>query len=560
MTDAKETLSEQAAHSTVALNPIVGLNREELLRALGLVAIEALRQPMLFTKHAGAYGTDLVNILRGQSKYVPDPKDKRFADKFWAQNPVYNRGMQSFLALKKNLMNWVDDVDFDPNDKTRATFILDILTDAVAPTNTLIGNPMALKKAYDTRGQSIVKGLRNLYSDWTTNGGMPSQVDKRPFKVGENLATTEGQVVYRTEMLELLQFKPTTETVYEKPLLVVPPQINKYYASDLTPQKSMFRYILSKGVQLFAISWRNPGKQHADWGLAKYVEEIIKASDVIRKITKQKSINVSGACSGGITLAMMLSLLAARKDKRINSVTFQVCVLDPRSEDSDIGAFVSPRTIAFARSRSKAKGVLTGQDLSRTFAWLRPNDLIWNYVINNYLLGEDPPPFDILYWNNDSTNLPAQLHSDYLDMYEKHPMSNPGTVEFMGHKIDMSKVDHDTFIVAGVTDHITPWRAVYRTTQLLGSKNIDFILSSSGHIQSLINPPGNPKARFFTNKALPPTPDEWVQGASETKGSWWDTWAAWLQERSGEQKPAPKKLGTPTYKPLGPAPGTYVHG
>jgi len=340
----------------------------------------------------------------------------------------------------------------------------------------------------------------------------------------------------------------------------VPPQINKYYASDLTPEKSMFRYILSKGIQLFAISWRNPTKQHANWGLANYVDEIIKASDVIRKITKQKSINISGACSGGITLATMLSVLAARKDKRINSVTFQVCVLDPRTEDSDIGAFVSPRTIEFARQRSKAKGILTGQDLSRTFAWLRPNDLIWNYVINNYLLGEDPPPFDILYWNNDSTNLPAQLHSDYLDMYEKHPMSNPGKVEFMGHKIDMSKVDHDTFIVAGVTDHITPWRAVYRTTQLLGSKNIEFILSSSGHIQSLINPPGNPKARFFTNKALPPTPEEWVQGAGETKGSWWDTWAAWLQERSGEQKAAPKKLGTPTFKPLGPAPGTYVHG
>ncbi len=560
MSEGKEGLSEQAAQSTVALNPIVGVNREELLRALGLVAVEAVRQPLLLTKHAGAYGADLVNILRGQSKYTPDPKDKRFADKFWAQNAIYKRGMQSFLALKKNVMNWVDDVDFDKTDRTRAAFILDILTDAVAPTNTLIGNPLALKKAYDTRGQSLVKGLRNLYSDWTTNGGMPSQVDKRPFKVGKNLATTEGQVVYRTEMLELLQFKPTTDTVYEKALLVVPPQINKYYASDLTPEKSLFRYILSKGIPLFAISWRNPGKQQADWGLANYVEEIIKASDVVRKITKQKSINVSGACSGGITLATMLSLLASRKDERINSVTFQVCVLDPHTDDSDIGAFVSPRTINFARARSRKKGVLTGQDLSRTFAWLRPNDLIWNYVINNYLLGEDPPPFDILFWNNDSTNLPAQLHSDYLDMYEKQPMAHPGTVEFLGHKIDMSKVTHDTFIVGGVTDHITPWRAVYRTTQLLGSKNIDFILSSSGHIQSLINPPGNPKSRYFTNKALPPTPEEWVQGASETKGSWWDLWASWLQERSGEQKPAPKKLGSTKYKPLGPAPGTYVHG
>lgn len=559
---AGEGIGEQAAQTTIAFNPMIGVSREELLRALGLVATEVVRQPLLFTKHAGAFGNDLFSILRGKAKYAPDPKDKRFADKFWQENAVYRRGMQGWLALKKNLHNWVEDADLEAKDKTRATFILDILADAVAPTNTLIGNPLALKKAYETRGKSLYRGLQNLYGDMMHNGGLPSQVDKRPFKVGKNLATTEGAVVYRTDMLELIQYKPTTPNVYERPLLVVPPQINKFYASDLTPEKSMFRYIVSKGIQLFAISWRNPQKKHAGWGLADYVEEIVGAIDAIQTITKQKSVNISGACSGGITLATLLSLLAAKKDKRINSVTFQVCVLDPKIEDSEIGAFVSKRTIKFARERSRKRGILTGQDLSRTFAWLRPNDLIWNYVINNYLLGEDPPPFDILYWNNDSTNLPAKLHSDYLDMFEKQPMANPGKVEFMGHMLDLSQVTHDTFIVGGVTDHITPWRAVYRTTQLIGTpkERITFVLSSSGHIQSLINPPGNPKARFFTNPALPATTDEWIAGAGETKGSWWDTWSAWLIERSGKSKKAQKVLGTKDYPALAPAPGDYVHG
>jgi polyhydroxyalkanoate synthase len=555
-------IGEQAAQSTVALNPIVGISREEILRAFGLVATEIVRQPLLFTKHAGAYGNDLFSILRGKSSYAPDPKDKRFADKFWAENAVYKRGMQGFLALKKNLRNWVDDAGLKPQDKTRATFILDILTDAVAPTNSLIGNPLALKKAYETRGKSLYRGMKNFYGDMIHNGGMPSQVDKRPFKVGKNLAITEGSVVYRTEMLELIQYKPTTKTVCEKPLLIVPPQINKFYASDLTPEKSLFRYILSKGVQLFAISWRNPAKKHAHWGLKEYVEEIVGAMDVILKITKQKSLNVSGACSGGITLATTLSYLAANKDKRVNSITFQVCVLDPRQDDSDIGAFTSPRALKFARERSRKKGILTGQDLSRTFAWLRPNDLIWNYVINNYLLGESPPPFDILYWNNDSTNLPAALHGDYLDMFDRQPMANPGTVDFMDHKLDLTKVKNDLFIVAGLTDHITPWRAVYRTTQMFGTPkaNTKFILSSSGHIQSLINPPGNPKSRFFTNDALPVSTDEWAAGGSETKGSWWETWAAWLIERSGKQKKSPKNLGSEDFEPLCAAPGDYVHG
>lgn len=437
--------------------------------------------------------------------------------------------------------------------------VADIMIDAVAPTNTFVGNPSAVKLALDTGGASLVQGFRNAIDDLRNNHGMPSQVDKSPFKVGENIATTEGSVVYRNEMLELLQYTPQSEQVHAMPLLFVPPQINKYYVLDLTPEKSMSRYLTTQGFQVFVVSWRNPGPEHRDWGLAEYVSALVDVIGVVCSITSSDKVNISGGCSGGITTATLLSYLAAKKDTRVNSVTFWVCVLDPRMEDSDVGVLVTKRGIEMARKRSAKKGVLAGSDLSRVFAWLRPNDLIWNYVVNNYLHGQKPPAFDVLFWNNDSTNLTAGLHSDYLSLYETQPFANPGKEEILGEAIDLGKVDIDAFIVGGVTDHITPWKACYRTTQMLGGKK-EFVLSNSGHIQAILNPPGNPKAKYFVNDKLPATADEWAAGASEVQGSWWERWAKWLGERSGEMQPASKKLGSRKYKPLDPAPGTYVLG
>jgi len=358
----------------------------------------------------------------------------------------------------------------------------------------------------------------------------------------------------------VIQYTPTTEEVYAIPLLVIPPQINKFYASDLTPDKSLFRFMLSQGIQMFAISWRNPGVEQAHWGLETYIKAAEEAMDAVMSVTRSKKINVSGACSGGITVATLLSHLAARGDKRVNCSTFQVCVLDPRQEDSEVGALVSDNTLELARARSAAKGILSGDDLARTFAWMRPNDLIWNYVVNNYLMGNNPPAFDILFWNNDTTNLPAALHSDFLDSYKTEPFAHPGTIEFMGHMLDLGKVTHDSFIAAGFTDHITPWRACFRTTKLLGG-NTEFYVSNSGHIQSLLNPPTNPKAKYFHNPAgQDGTADEWMAGAELKDGSWWTPWSAWLVERSGAQKTAPKTLGNAKLKPLAPAPGEYVFG
>ena len=277
----------------------------------------------------------------------------------------------------------------------------------------------------------------------------------------------------------------------------------------------------------------------------------------MKKITRSKRINVTGACSGGITLALLLSELAARGDDTVNSYTLMVSVLDGKKSDSEVGLFVTDTAIEQARKHSRKKGILSGEELGRSFAWMRPNDLIWNYVVNNYLLGEDPPPYDVLYWNNDSTNLPAQLHSDYLDIFQDRRFRPDKNVVFMDHIVDMSAVTQDGFMVAGVTDHITPWKACYRNVRIMGG-DVEFILSNSGHLQSLLNPPGNPKAKYYTNKEFPPRADRWLEGAEATNESWWLRWNEWLGERSGEMKNSPKKLGNKAFPPISQAPGEYV--
>ena len=559
MANRIDDIAAKAAETTTALNPLLGgINREELLGAVAMMLRQTTTNPKATMKFAGRMTKENVEILLGKSERAPAPKDRRFKDPAWANNPFYKRGLQTYLAMQDNLNEWVGDLAMGEIEHARAQFVLGMITDALAPTNTLIGNPAARKRAIDSGGLSLVKGLKNAYDDLTKNGGMPSQVDKRPFKVGENLATTPGQVVWKNEILELIQYAPMTDKVHRIPFLIIPPQINKFYANDLTAMTSIIQFLLAHQFQPFVVSWRNPTKEHAHWGLTEYVDALVQATDVIRHITGSAKINISGACSGGITTATLASLLASANDKRINALSMFVCVLNPQKDDSDLGQIVSERSLEIARRYSRRKGILEGESLARMFAWMRPNDLVWNYVVNNYLLGQDPPPYDVLYWNNDTTNLPAQLHSDYLDMGLSQPFSKPGEVEIAGHVADLTKVTADTFIVAGVTDHITPWKACYRTTQLLGSENIEFTLSNSGHLQSLLNPPMNPKAQYFKNDNLDASADEWADNAELVKGSWWPRWAEWLGERSGKLKTAPKSLGSESFPPLYPSPGKYV--
>lgn len=559
MTTPKDENARRAAESTLALNPLMGgINREELAGAVAMMLRSTMTNPVTTAKSASKIAKENADILMGKSQRKADPKDRRFRDPAWEHNPFYRRGMQAYLATQEHLNDWVADLRMGELEHARAKFVMGMITDALAPTNTLAGNPSAAKRVVDSGGLSLLKGLKNAYTDLTKNGGMPSQVDKRPFKVGKNLAVSEGQVIWKNEMLELIQYAPRTEKVHRVPILIIPPQINKYYAMDLSPVTSMVQFLLAMEQQTFVVSWRNPKREHSEWGMQEYIDSLIQASEVVRKVTKSKKINVSGACSGGITTATLASLLAAADDKRINSITFMVCVLNPQKDDSELGQIVSDESLEIARAYSKKKGILKGDDLARMFAWMRPNDLIWNYVVNNYLMGEDPAPFDVLYWNNDSTNLPAQLHSDYLDLGLSQPFDHPGEYEVAGHMLDMSEVTADAFIVAGLTDHITPWKACYRTAGLLGSDNVEFVLSSSGHIQSLLNPPGNPKAKMFRNPEIASTADEWVAGATEEAGSWWPVWGEWLKARSGTLKAAPKACGNEVFQPLYPAPGRYV--
>jgi len=557
MAQSPDKIGKKAAETTTAVNTLVGLRRSDFVKSLGILVKTAAKQPKPFAKHLGQYGKELVEIAKGTSELEPERRDRRFKDETWSKNPLYKRGLQSWLAMRRELKGWIEDSGATEPDKVRANFMLDIIIDSLAPTNTLLGNPAAMKKLYETGGQSVLRGMKNAYDDLRNNGGMPSQVDGRPFKVGENIASSKGAVVYRDEMLELLQYQPTTDQVYKIPVMIIPPQINKFYANDLAPNKSIIRFLTSRGYQVFAVSWRNPTRQHAHWGLANYVQALIDASDVVKKVTRSPRINVSGACSGGITTALFLSELAARGDNRVNAYSLMVCVLDGKKSDSEVGLFVTDAAIEAARKHSAKKGILSGDELARSFAWMRPNDLIWNYVVNNYLLGEDPPPFDVLFWNNDTTNLPAQLHSDYLDIFQDKRFRPDSAVEFMDHIVDLKAVTQDGFMVTGVTDHITPWKACYRNVHLFGGE-IEMVLSSSGHIQSLLNPPGNPKAKYFSNPEFPETPDEWVGGAEQIDGSWWPRWDEWLSIRSGEMKNSPKSLGNKAYPPITKAPGSYV--
>jgi polyhydroxyalkanoate synthase subunit PhaC len=557
---AERELRDEAAENTLAANPLVGVRFEDLVDAARMLIGKMAGNPAIAARLYLSFLGELGRIAVGGSELAPDAKDKRFADPAWKESAPYRALAQAYLAWGGALNRFVDEAEMDRRDAERARFIISLLVDAMAPTNWLGGNPTALKKLVDTGGASLAHGLENLIGDVANNGGLPAQVDKRTFAVGKNLATTPGAVVYRSPVLELVQYRPMTEAVYARPLLVAPPQINKFYVFDLTPEKSILQFALKGGVQMFAISWKNPTPTQSDFGLDTYVEAIEDATDAMRAITGSEDINIWGSCSGGITTAAYLGNLAARGERKVHSATLAVCLLDMASaENTTAGIFVTPQSIAAAKTASRLTGVLEGRELARMFAWMRPNDLIWNYWVNNYLLGNSPPAFDILYWNNDTTRLPAHLHSDFLDLIDTNPYVNAGRLKVRGMPLDMGKVRMDSYVVAGLTDHITPWQGCYNTARLFGEQST-FVLANSGHIQSLLNPPGNPKAFFWTGRPREASAEAWLEHSAKHKhtGSWWPHWLEWIAARSGEKTAAPSALGNHDYAPLDEAPGRYV--
>jgi polyhydroxyalkanoate synthase len=542
-------------------NPFVGLTRGQTARSAGVFLRRAAVDPAVAVTRALDAARQLVDVAIGRSDVTPETGDRRFGHSAWSTNPVYRRLMQAYLVERSALLGLVDDVELDHKSRVRARFALSLLTEAVAPTNTLLGNPAAIARAWQTRGQSLVAGARNMAHDLRHNGGMPSMVDIRPFAVGGNVAVTPGEVVHRSDVFELIQYAPTTNEIYERPLVVIPPQINKYYITDLAPGRSLVEYSVAAGIPYFAVSWRNPTPAQRDWNLDTYVASCKEAVDIACAISGSSDANLLGICAGGLTTGCLLGHLAAISRPLAHSVTFMVAGLDTH-EESLVGVLASHRAVEAARARSGRLGVLDGRDLSRVFSWLRPNDLVWNYWVRNYLLGENPPAFDILFWNVDTTRLPAGLHSDFLDIFERNALAEPGGIEVLGTPVDLSAVTCDAYVVAGSTDHIIPWTAAYRTREMLGGSS-EFVLASSGHVQAIVNPPGSTKASFWTSPTRAPwtvpAASAWRDDAVEQRGSWWDHWLAWLAERSGRRRPASSALGSACHPPVEPAPGRYVH-
>ncbi len=550
--------NNKSTDNILTLNPVVGMSMDDVMAAARQAIRQGMQQPAIMAEQTTKLWRDWLTIAMNQSDLKPSPKDRRFTDKSFVENPLYAKLLKSWLAWENRMLEWVDALDIKGIDRERTRFIVQLYVDSRAPTNYLLGNPSALKKAYATGGQSLLNGFKQFLDDLKDNGGMPSQVDKSAFEVGKNLATSAGSVVFNLPILELIQYQPETEKVKARPIFIVPPQINKFYLYDLSEKNSFVRYLLNEGFQVFIVSWRNPTAENRDWGMDDYVDSLDQAIDACLEITGQDAINGVGACAGGITLATALGYFAGVGSlDRVKSLTLMVNVLESAADDSVIGLFATDDSIEGARKQSASKGVLDGQETAKVFSWMRPNDLIWNYHVSNYLHGEKPPIFDVLFWNNDTTRLPARLHSDFLNIFRDNPFGKQGSLEIKGVPIDLSKVDCDVFITGGSTDHITPWQACYRSTKLFGGE-VSYLLSTAGHIQSLLNPPGTSKRSFYLNKDVSGSAEEWRETAEEHAGSWWPHWSGWLTERANGEVSAPQDLGSVKFAPTDTAPGTYV--
>jgi len=525
--------------------------------ALRVASRLAMGPPQAILQLTPATWAEMLRIAIGKSDIEPDKRDKRFADQAWQQNPALRATMQAYLYFGGMADDVVDSLGLDGMTAERMRFALELVREAMAPTNFFWTNPAAVKRCYDTGGLSVWRGAVNMFRDMVSNHGMPSMVDLRPFKIGENLAISPGSVIYRNEVFELIQYAPQRETVYGRPILMVPPQVNKYYALDLSPGRSLYEYLLQRGIQVFGISWRNPTRAQRDWNFDTYVQATIDAIDVVRQVSGSPDVNIMGGCLGGMTAAITQAHLAARgEEDRIHSSTMFVTLLDTESKGR-MFLFASPATLALAKQVSKPRGVIDGWQMGSMFAWLRPNDLVWNYWVNNYLLGQDPPAFDILAWNADQTRLSSAFHRQLLDMVSGDQLAHPGALKVLGTPIDLSRITTDTYVAAGRTDHITPWQTCYRTIHMVSGR-AEFVLCSSGHIQTVVADPKHRGLGYYLNPDTPPDAEQWLADAQRHEGSWWEHWAGWLGERSGEQTAAPETLGSSRYPALEPAPGRYV--
>ena len=521
-------------------------------------AANLARQPRLVASRATALGRELGTIAAGRSEIAPAKGDKRFADPAWEDNPVLKRTMQAYLAANGTVDQLFSDARLDWRDAEQMRFVLDFVTEGLAPSNIPFVNPLGYKAAIDTGGMSMVRGLRHFVTDMRKAPRVPSMVEPDAFTVGETVAATVGSVVFRNEVFELIQYTPQTETVWTVPLLMVPPVINKFYVLDISPGRSMVEYFLRQGHQVFTISWRNPTAQQRDWDFDTYGQAVLDALEAVQTITDADRVHVQASCSGGILAAMTAAhLTAIGEGERLAGLTLMVTVLD-QYHAGVAAAAIDEETADIAIAKSARQGYLDGRSLAEVFAWLRPTDLVWRYWVNNYIEGKSPSAFDVLFWNADTTRMAAALHRDMVQMGLHNALATPGAINMLGTPVDLSALTVDTYVVAGISDHISPWPACYRSARLLSGTDLRFVLSSSGHIAALVNPPGNHKASYHFGAVDESDPTAWLEHAEKERDSWWPDFTAWLGERSGTKKQAPSSLGGTGLPAIEPAPGSYV--
>ena len=492
---------------------------------------------------------------------MPDPGDARFKDDAWANNFLFDFIKQSYLIASRHMQHAVSDVDgLSDKSQKKVAFFTRMYAEALSPSNFVMTNPQVLRETLSTGGENLLRGLNNLLGDIEKGEGQLriSMTDETAFELGKNVATTPGKVVFQTELMQLLQYEPSTPEVYRRPLLIIPPWINKYYILDLREKNSFIKWAVDRGHTVFVVSWVNPGRSLAAKGFDDYMMEgSIAALEAVVHATGESKVNVIGYCLGGTLLGATLAYLAAKGQEQVACATFFVSLLD-FSQPGELGVFVDEEQVANLEKKMNERGYLEGSEMASTFNLLRANDLVWSFVINNYLMGKDPFPFDLLYWNSDSTRMPARMHSFYLrNMYIKNLLVVPGGIELDGVPIDLGKVKVPAYFISTVEDHIAPWKTTYKGAQHLGGP-MRFVLGGSGHVAGIINPPAANKYHYWTNEALRPTPEQWLEGAEQHQGSWWNDWQAWIERQNAGEKVSARVPGDRELKVIEDTPGSYA--
>jgi polyhydroxyalkanoate synthase len=500
------------------------------------------------------------NLLTGKTSenpvVEPPPGDRRFKAEEWSKNPVFDYIKQSYLLTSRMLTEMAQNAKLSPQEQKKLEFYTRQYVDALSPTNFALTNPEVLQQALETKGESLVNGLKNLLSD--IEKGRISMTDEASFELGTNLATTEGAVIFQNDIFQLIHYKPLTEKVYERPTLIVPPCINKFYILDLQEDNSFVRYCLEQGQDVYLISWVNPSPEQRDLSWDDYVGDgILKAIEVTKAVSGQPKLNVVSWCVGGTLMATALAVLAARKDNSVSSCTFLTTLID-FSDPGDLCVFIDQYQVKQLESKVNSEGILHGRELATSFNMLRSNDLIWSYVVNNYLKGQTPPPFDILYWNSDPTNLPAAMYTYYINnMYLENKLTEPGALTVCGEAIDLSQVKTPCYFLSTIEDHIAPWKGTFNSLDLFGG-TVEFVLGASGHVAGVINPAKKNRRNYWVKGEMGRGPEAWLETAERHEGSWWTHWSEWLRRRAGKKVDAPTEYGNEEFSVIEAAPGSYV--